>query len=85
MLSIDAFVSLTSLYITYQPKRNDPNKKRIPHQIHCFDFQRRGLKNKPKIKTPLRRKLSIGLKYTQKIPPKKEKTKRVRIIFAMVW
>lgn len=84
MLSIDMFVSLTSSCITYQPRRNDPNKKRILYQIHCFDLQMRGLKNKPMIKILPRRKLSIGLKYTQKIPPKKEKTERVRIIFAMV-
>ena len=82
-------ISLLVLWILLYNTQHQSKKERIKsviihHNFWCLFFRKRERKN-PRKRIQRKRPQNIGLKYIQKIPPKKENIDSVRIIFAKVW
>ena len=84
-LFISLWVVRILLYSTQHQSKKERIKNRIIHHNFWYLFFRKKERKNPSRRIQRKRHQNIGLKYTQKIPPKKENIDSVRIIFAKVW
>lgn len=84
-LFISLWVVRILLYSTQYQSKKERIKNRIIHHNFWYLFFRKKERKNPSRRIQRKRHQNIGLKYTQKIPPKKENIDSVRIIFAKVW